>query len=310
MSETTYMFEQMPFIGNDDAFAIPAKCKFAGCKTFFTNSVSVPESDWEVFCSDHNIPGCLKNPQQCDGRGCLDYWDCSRAASRGHLECLKFAHARGEKQRGTTTAAAQAGQLECLKYAHKNGFPWGDNPTAEGWDDEGQPITIKGVGTTASAASRGQFECLKYAHENGCPWDENTTAEACRNGHLDCLKYAHESGCPWDEHATLFAAASGHLDCLKYALIHGCPMSNTVRNVVREKVLIKITVATDLTEEVDLRVILQHLVFQGHLGFLDRVKVDQAFKRYHEKIQQISEILHGKTRLPSAVITHEILSFL
>ncbi|ATZ80083.1 ankyrin repeat/DNA polymerase domain-containing protein [Bodo saltans virus] len=158
--------------------------------------------------------------------------DCANAASKGHLECLKYLHENGCPLNWTTCAyAAKNGYLECLKYAHENGCPWGlctclyaavnghleclkylhENRCP--WDSD----------TCSRAALNGHLECLKYARENGCPWDEYTCSNAALRGQLECLKYAHENGCPWDEYTCLYAAENGHLECLKYARENGCP---------------------------------------------------------------------------------------
>jgi hypothetical protein len=50
---------------------------------------------------------------------------CSRAAKKGHLECLKYAHENGcPWSTDTCEYAATNGHLECLKYAHENGCPY------------------------------------------------------------------------------------------------------------------------------------------------------------------------------------------
>ena len=52
---------------------------------------------------------------------------CSIAASRGHLEVLKYLHQNGcpwNKQ--ACSDAAYRGHLEVLKYLHQNGCPWNE----------------------------------------------------------------------------------------------------------------------------------------------------------------------------------------
>ncbi|ATZ81241.1 ankyrin repeat/4HB MCP domain-containing protein [Bodo saltans virus] len=149
---------------------------------------------------------CLKYLHE---NGC--YWDdrtCSYAAENGHLECLKYARENGcHWDTYTCSFAVLNDHLVCLKYAHKNGCPW-DKYTCQ------------------YAAENGHLECLKYAHENGCPWDALTCSAAAQNGHLECFKYAHENGCLWDEYTYMSAAWTGHLKCLKYAHENGCPRDN------------------------------------------------------------------------------------
>ena len=70
--------------------------------------------------------------------------------TRGHLDCLKYAHGHGcPWDTGTTRYTALYGHLECLRFAHEHGCPW-DNRT------------------TQNAAAQGHLECLQYALENGC----------------------------------------------------------------------------------------------------------------------------------------------
>ena len=89
-----------------------------------------------------------------------------KAASKGHLDCLRYAHEQGcTWDKNTCYRAAENGHLDCLRYAHKNGCPW-DKETCE------------------YAALKGHLECLQYAHENGCPWDESVCAFAAQYCHL------------------------------------------------------------------------------------------------------------------------------
>ncbi|XP_050058445.1 uncharacterized protein LOC114122853 [Aphis gossypii] len=105
---------------------------------------------------------------------------CAQAASRGHLECLKYADEMGCRwDSETCEKAAEGGHLNCLRYAHENGCPWSYK-------------------TCEKAAGSGHLDCLKYAHENGCLWDSSTCAKAAEGGHVDCLRYALENGCPQD----------------------------------------------------------------------------------------------------------------
>ena len=69
--------------------------------------------------------------------------------TRGHLDCLKYAHGHGcPWDNGTTRFAALNDHLECLRFAHKHGCPWDSR--------------IAGI-----AAAHGHLDCLKYAQENG-----------------------------------------------------------------------------------------------------------------------------------------------
>ncbi|XP_029345776.1 uncharacterized protein LOC115034136 [Acyrthosiphon pisum] len=130
---------------------------------------------------------------------------CTQAARKGNLECLVYAHENGSPWDCLTSMyAAMSGKLTCLRYVHENGCPWDDR-------------------TCTKAAETGRLDCLMYAHRNGCAWDEFTCAYAAHGGHLDCLTYAHENGCPWDKITCSNAVDGGHLNCLTYALENGCP---------------------------------------------------------------------------------------
>lgn len=84
---------------------------------------------------------------------------CTQAASRGHLECLKYADNMGcAWDRKTCEKAAEGGHLDCLRYAHENGCPWGSE-------------------TCEKAAEGGHVDCLNYALENGCPRYSETVNE-------------------------------------------------------------------------------------------------------------------------------------
>jgi len=105
---------------------------------------------------------------------------CVKAAVRGHLDCLKYAHEKSGATRHWSTqvtlAAAKYGHLDCLQYAHENGCEW--HPQ-----------------TTLMASIGGHLDCLRYAHENGCALYEYVCSAAAKNGHADCFEYAKQHGC-------------------------------------------------------------------------------------------------------------------
>ena len=75
------------------------------------------------------------------------------AASKGHLECLKYLHEnKHEWHYDCTTFAAANGQLETLKYCVENGFNCD-------------------VNTAISAVFGGHLECLKYYIQTNHPLD-------------------------------------------------------------------------------------------------------------------------------------------
>lgn len=128
---------------------------------------------------------------------------CTRAASHGNMEWLKYAQEKGYHwDKWTCSSAAGGGYVDCLKYLHENGCNW-DEKTCE------------------YAAGNGHIDCLKFAIENGCPYENEITRWTAQGGSLECLKYLHEQGCPFHEKTTFAAAQHGHLNCLIYAVENG-----------------------------------------------------------------------------------------
>ena len=115
---------------------------------------------------------------------------CSRLASLGYLELLKWARTNGcPWDKRTCFEAAKGGHLELLKWAHANGCPWDKD-------------------TCFEAAKGGHLEVLQWARENGCPWNEYTCTYAAQGGHLEVLQWARTNGCPWEcEH--LYICSTG-----------------------------------------------------------------------------------------------------
>jgi choline dehydrogenase-like flavoprotein len=174
------------------------------------------ELDYKLNISNMNTPIMVLIHNTCINADdkCID---CSHAAEKGHLECLKYAHENGCKwDNYTCSRSAEHGNLECLKYAHENGCEWDDD-------------------TCTYAARNGHLECLKYAHENGCKWNTDTCAYAAENGNLECLKYAHENGCEWNTDTCTYAAYDDHLECLKYAHENGCEWNDDTCAYAAEK---------------------------------------------------------------------------
>lgn len=103
------------------------------------------------------------------------------AASKGHLQCVKFLHevCRKKYTPQVMMQAAHSSQLDIFRYLHETNCLW---------DAE----------VCATFASKDLLECLTYAHQNGCPWDVRTCIAAAKGGHLRCLEYAHLQGCVWD----------------------------------------------------------------------------------------------------------------
>ena len=126
---------------------------------------------------------------------------CNIIATRGSLDCLKYAHENNcEWDKYTCSNAAKYGNLECLKYLHENGCPWGTY-------------------TCYNATQYNHLDCLKYAHINGCKWNFWVCFLATDYNHLDCLKYAYENNCPINKEKFIkLARKKNNLDCLNYLL--------------------------------------------------------------------------------------------
>ena len=132
---------------------------------------------------------------------------CSAAATKGHLEILQWAHARGSEDKLVCEAAAGMGHIDCLSWAHENGCPWSQR-------------------TTDMATTAASLPCLRYALERGCEYDETDILEtAARNGDIETLKYLH-SRFDFKWYMCAAAAYTGRLECLDFlrnALSPPCP---------------------------------------------------------------------------------------
>lgn len=99
----------------------------------------------------------------------------SKAAYRGHLECLRYLHEKGYSwNEEATDHAAFFGHLECLRYLHEEGCPCNER-------------------TIAEAAAGGQLECLRYLHESGCLWDASVWSICVTWLKLDQREHVHRS---------------------------------------------------------------------------------------------------------------------
>ena len=163
-------------------------------------------------------------------------WDadaCECAASRGHLDVLKWGRDVGGESWNARwgRAAAREGRLEVLKWSRDEiGIPWD-------------------IDLCNYAAAGGHLETLRWLRRNGCPWREprartrlgTGTWRRCdgsartgargtsgrararrRGGHLEVLKWARQNGCPWGKGTCQAAAKEGHLEVLQWLRRNGC----------------------------------------------------------------------------------------
>ena len=123
-------------------------------------------------------------------------WDketCSWAASRGHLEVLKWLRAKGcPWEEVTRNAAIAGGHLEVLQWmrAQDPPCPWNSSVCFD-------------------AALHGHLEVLRWARSQGCPWDGRAPCAAAKRGHLEVLKWLIKEGCPYDKSKCRRAAVKG-----------------------------------------------------------------------------------------------------
>ena len=128
----------------------------------------------------------LEMVKYCVAKECpIDGWACACAASKGHLECLKYLREEVKAPWDFRTAnrAAANGHLHILEYLVEREFDQYD--TLACWE----------------AARYGNLDCLKYLHETAkAPWDEDAVRKAHKNNQTECVQYLLDNNCPlpWD----------------------------------------------------------------------------------------------------------------
>ena len=132
-------------------------------------------------------------------------WTCAAAAGHGHMEVLKYLHAKRCPWNGMVCwQAAEEGHLEVLKWARANGAPWNQS-------------------TTRAAACGGHFNVLKWLRNgfraNPCPWDSHVGLELVNRNEVGMLQWAIANGCPTELNTTRWcraAAIRGNLEMLQF----------------------------------------------------------------------------------------------
>ena len=126
--------------------------------------------------------GNLEMVKYCVANECpVDGWACACAASKGHLECLKYLREEAKAPWNWRTAASAAGNghLHILEYlVERKYYQYSVDPC---WE----------------AAKNGHLDCLKYLHETAkAPWNSWAIREAHFHKHPECLQYLLDNNCP------------------------------------------------------------------------------------------------------------------
>ena len=122
---------------------------------------------------------CVANECPINEMACVSV--CACAASKGHLEMLKYLHEEAKAPWDWRTAAwaADNGHLHILEYLVERKFDKYNEDVCWG------------------AAKNGHLDCLKYLHETAkAPWNLWAMREAHANNQTECLQYLLDNDCP------------------------------------------------------------------------------------------------------------------
>ena len=126
--------------------------------------------------------GNLEMVKYCVANECpISVFACAFAATKGHLEILKYLHEEAKAPWSSSTAAwaAKNGHLHILEYLVEREFDQFDEYAC------------------MLAATHGHLDCLKYLHETAkVPWDYLAVRWAHQNNHPECLQYLLDNDCP------------------------------------------------------------------------------------------------------------------
>ena len=218
-----------------------------------------------------------------------------KAATNGHLDCLKKLHSHSKKfewDGDETLYAAENGHLDCLKYACEAGCP------------------IYPQAIIYAVLKGDHFECLKYLHSKGCEWDTDVIGYAAAYGHLNCLKYAHENGCPWHPQTTYGSVYILKLECLFYCLENDCPIDPNTLNRLYNNILEKTNFDLSLFTNLSFRKILLHPRLKNDITVDKYPKFVKVVEDYEEFINKLYTLFESNTNLPSDVIKYKIIKYI
>ena len=123
---------------------------------------------------------CVANECPINEMACVSV--CACAASKGHLEMLKYLHEEVKAPGDSDTAsyAASNGRLHILEYLVERKY--------DGYDER----------ACENAAMNGHLDCLKYLRETAkVPWNSGAFASVTHaNRHPECVRYLLDNNCP------------------------------------------------------------------------------------------------------------------
>lgn len=170
---------QCPLVGYPRAFDVAARGHSLATFEWLYHH----KHDWgELTCSTAAGAGWLEGLQYLRAKGCR--WDRetrSKAAEKGHLDVLKFAHYNncpGALADGSYSAA-YSGQVGVLQWMFEEGC-------------------VLDTNTCFKAAENNRLETLKWLRDNNVPWDCRVLRIARAGSHSDVERWALANGCPED----------------------------------------------------------------------------------------------------------------
>jgi hypothetical protein len=148
---------------------------------------------------------------------CVYCINCSIAAKKGHLQCMKemierpgFSWTR-EHDKACIEAAAK-GHLACLQYAKEKGCHFYSNESFSLLKYEFK------VSALHMAIMGGHIECLRYVIRKGHNWHSHTHILLAIRGFLEGMKEMYRPSDDWSWDTIGMCAFNGHLECLKYVI--------------------------------------------------------------------------------------------